>query len=226
MNVRRLLLSIASVVLFVTAIPAQDLSSYRKFAFGADLAVIAKQTGLRPAEAQTICQRPQLIQSLDWQPRSTSNPSPAELKSVKGVLFRFYNGALSSVAITYDRDSTAGMTVGDMIDAISVNYGTPTKPAEEVFFPSIYAETLKVLARWEDSEYSFRLVQSSYPAVFGLLGTSKSLDALASAALTQAKAIDAKEAPQKEIDRRQREEEASRLELEKLRQVNKIGFRP
>jgi hypothetical protein len=226
MNARRLVLSIACIALFAAALPAQDLSGYRKFAFGADLPAIAKQAGMRPADAQTICQRPQLIQDLEWQPRSAAVLASPDLKSVKQVLFRFYEGTLSSMAITYDRDSTEGLTVDDMIEAISVNYGTATRPVEEVVFPSIYGETVKVLARWEDSKSSFRLVRSTYPPVFALLGTSKSLEPLTAAALAAAKAIDIKEAPQKEIAHRQQEDEAARLELEKVRQANKLGFRP
>lgn len=225
MKARSLTLVIAGTLLCAT-LQAQDLSGYRKFAFGADLPSIAKQAGLNPADAKTIYARPILIQDLDWQPRSSFTALPAELKSIKEVVFRFYDGALSGLSVTYDRDSTEGMTVEDMIEAVSVNFGTATKPVEEIIFPSIYAESVKVLARWEDAQYAFRLVRSSYPPTFGLVGISKRLDALTTAAIVQAKVIEVREAPQKEIERRRREEAASRVELEKVRLLNKSGFRP
>jgi hypothetical protein len=226
MNRTTRLAVVASTLLFVASVHAQDLSGYHKFTFGADVSAIAKQAGLKPADAKTIYQQPAMLQDLEWRPKSTHGPAPIEAASVKDVVFSFYNGGLSRIAITYDRDSTEGMTADDVIDAVSSTYGPAAKPAEEMLFPSFYAETVKVLARWEDAQYSFSLVRSSYPLTFALVGISKRLDALAVDATTQAKIVEAKEAPQKEIDRRTREEAASRTQQEKSRQANKAGFRP
>jgi hypothetical protein len=224
-NARRLML-IAPAFLCVASLVAQDLSSYRKFAFGADLAAVAKETGLKPANATTICQRPALIQDLEWRPNSALSVEQPERNSAKEVAFRFYNGTLARVAVTYERAATEGLTVEDMIDSVSSNYGPATKSSEEMIFPSIYREKVKVLGRWENAEYSFSLIQSLYPLTFGLVGISKHLDALANAATEQAKVIEAKGYPQKESARRDREEAESRAELEKMRLANKSGFKP
>jgi hypothetical protein len=227
MNARRFALTFASTVLCLAALPAQDLSGYRKFAFGADLSAVVKETGLKPSDVTTICQRPAVVQLLEWRPNSGLGATlPSERNSAKEVAFRFTDGALARVAVTYDRSSTEGLTVADMIEAISLNYGPATKTSEEMTFPSIYQEKVKVLARWEDSQYSFSLIQSLYPLTFGLVGVSKRLDALATTATEQAKAIEAREAPQKEVARREREDAESQLALEKIRQANKSGFKP
>jgi hypothetical protein len=88
---------------------------------------------------------------------------------VKGILFSFCNGELFRMVVNYDRCKTEGLTDADMIEAISANYGTATRPAAEIIFPSVYNESVKVIARWEDPQYSFNLVRSSSQPSFGML---------------------------------------------------------
>ena len=56
--------------------------------------------------------------------------------------------------MTYDRDATHGLTAEDMVHAISTKYGTPTRPAGEITFPTneLSRSTEKIIARWEDSQ--------------------------------------------------------------------------
>lgn len=208
-------------------IDVQDLSRYREFEFEMDLAAIAKLADLRPADAKAIHQRPALIQELTWQPRLYLSSTP-HMDPVRSILFSFYNGELYRILVSYDRYRTEGLTTKDMVEAISARYGTATKPAAEITFSStqVYNNSEVVIARWDDSQYSFNLFRSSYQPAYGMAGYSKRLDALARAAIVEAIRLDEQEAPQREIDRQQKEDEENRAQQQKARLVNKPNFRP
>jgi len=105
--------------------------------------------------------------------------------------------------VTYDRDATHGLTAEDMVYAISTKYGTPTRPVGEISFPTneLYRSTEKIIARWEDSQYSINLVHSRFLNSFSLVMFSKRLDAQAEAAIAKSLKMKGQEDPQKEIDR-------------------------
>ena len=224
-SARILSISIQWAALAAPLLCAGNLSSYRGFQFGMDLPAVVKLVGMNSSEAKVIHQRPELIQELDWRPSRIPGSSP-DTDSVKSIVFSFCNGALFRMVVNYDRYKTEGLTVEDMVEAISANYGTATRPPAEIMFPSIYNESVKVMARWEDSQYSFNLVRSSYQLSFGMVVYSKQLDALAQAAITEARRLDQQEAPQKELELRQKQQADSRVLLEKARLANKPSFRP
>jgi hypothetical protein len=206
---------------------ALDLSRYREFKFGETLPAVAKQAGLDVSEAKLIHARPAVIQELEWAIWLSSRFSP-QTDPVKSILFSFYNGELFRILVSYDRDETQGLTTDDMIEAISAKYGIATKPADiEIAFSSaqVYNDSEAVIARWEDPQYSFNLFRSSFQPTFGMIAFSKSLDALARTATAEAIRLDAAEAPQREIQRQNQENEKNRESLEKARQVNKSKFR-
>lgn len=217
--------SLSGAVLSTSLLCAEDLSQYRQFHFGMDLPAVVKQTGLKASDAKVIHQRPAVIQELEWQPRNSSELSGGA-DSVKEIRFSFYNGALSQMAINYDRYKTEGLTAEDFIEAISTAYGTATKPAGEIVFPSIFDESVKILARWENAEYSFNLVRSSYQSSFGMVVFSKRLDTLAKVAATEARLLDQQDAPRREMERNKREAEELRLQQVTARQASKRSFRP
>jgi len=223
-----LALVLVLVLLSAPVICAQDLSVYRGFQFGMDLTTVAKQAGIRPSEAKVIHQRPAVIQELEWRPQR-AYVSSKETDPVREVLFSFYNGELFRALVTYDRDRTQGLTDQDMIDGISLLYGTAVRPdADVVLFSSsrVYNNTEKVIARWEDSEYSFNLFRVSYSSEFGIAGFSKRLDSLAQQASIEAIRLDALEAPEREIQRQKKLDEEKQLAQDKARPGNKANFRP
>jgi hypothetical protein len=131
--------------------------------------------------------------------------------------------------VSYDRNETNGLTTKDMTEAISAKYGTATQPANiEIDFSStqVYNDTEAIIARWEDSQYSFNLYRSTYEPTFGMIAFSKRVDALARTATTEAIRLDAVEAPRREIQRQNQEDEKNRDSLEKARQVNINKFHP
>jgi hypothetical protein len=208
------------------AMGASDLSRYRGFKFGETLPAVAKQAGLHASQAKLIHARPAVIQELEW-PIWLSGAFSPHTDPVRTVLFSFYNGELFRIVVSYDRAETNGLTTEDMTEAISAKYGTATQPANtEIDFSStqVYNDTEAIIARWEDSQYSFNLYRSTYEPTFGMIAFSKRVDALARTATAEAIRLDAVEAPQREIQRQNQEDEKNRDSLEKARQVNKDKF--
>jgi len=212
----------------LAALPdAQDLSRYREFQFGMGLPAVAKLANMKSSEAKVIHQRPAVIQELKWQPELSLSSSP-QADPVRSILFSFYNGELFRIVVSYDRYKTQGLTTKDVVEAISTEYGTATKPAAEIIFSSsqVYNDSEVVIARWEDSQYSINLFRSSYQPTFGMVAFSKRLDALAREAVVEAMRLDEQEAPQREIDRQKKADDENQAAQQKARVANKPNFRP
>ncbi len=215
----------ASMPLVVTP----NLSTYRDFQFGMTLLAVAKQANMKLSEARLIHQRPAVIQELQWRPEGSSPGSSPAADSAREVLFTFYNGELFRMVVSYDRYRTEGLTDEDMIGAISTKYGAATRPAATIIVFSsfqVYNDTEKVIARWENPQYSINLFRSSYQPTYGMLVFSKQLDALAQVAIVEALRLDEQEAPQREMELQKQQDEKDRAAQEKARLVNKASFRP
>jgi hypothetical protein len=203
---------------------ATDLSKYRGFQFGTRLPAVAIQAGADVSQTKVIHRRPALIQELAWRPQPLGATSQSE--SVQGVVFRFFDGELFRVTISYDRFETEGMTNDDIVDAVSATYGTAerlTAPANAV---RAYSDEEEVVARWQDPEYRFDLVRSSYGPTFKLIGVLKRLEAPARTAIAEAARLDDLEAPQRDAARLADEKEVQQAKLDKTRLLNKPKFRP
>ena len=195
-------LTIIVILLSTSQIHAQDLSMYRNFSFGMTLADISKQIDKKPSDATMIHERPALIEELTWlpiQPYDLSRPA----EPVDQILFSFYNGALYRMLVTYEDSATKGLTDEDMIRAVSAKYGVATRPvAAVVNFPMnpSYKATEKVIARWEDSQYSLNLFRS-YGDTFALVMFAKQLDTQAGISIAESVKLEQQEAPLKEAAR-------------------------
>ncbi len=197
-RIRSLAVFIFWAALSASLIHAQDLCGYRGFQFGTNLVAVAKQTDMKPSEAKLLHQRPAMIQELWWYHHLRSNS--LAMDPVREVVFSFYNGELFRMVINYDQDRTDGLTDEDMVEAISAKYGTAARPvATIVLFSSsqVYNDSQKVIARWEDAQYSINLFRYSYQPTFGIVAFSKQLDTLAQAAVVEAFRLDKEEASQK-----------------------------
>ena len=217
--------ALASLLFTVASLAADDLSKYRDFQLGADLPTVAKLMGASLSQAKVIHSRPALVQELEWRPQSLG-PSP-KAESAEGVVFSFYNGTLFRIAVKYDRYATEGLTTEDFVEAISAMYGPAAKlppPVEPV--KESYGDQDVAVERWEDPQYRFDLVRSSYGPSYSLVGILKSLEAPVQAANVEAKRLDDLEAPQRDAARAAAEQGAKAASLEKARLVNKQKFRP
>jgi hypothetical protein len=226
---RAFLLSTAWIVISTTSLNAgPELSTYRGFQFGMSVTTVARHAGISP-EPRIVHQRPELIQELMLQPPPSLGPSPSG-DSVRKILFSFYNGELFRIVINYDWDKTEGLTVEDMVEAVSVRYGPamlPLLPATPILALSkVDADSDRIMAHWEDAQSSVDLFQPSYASTFGLVVFSKRLDALAQSASIEAARLDAQDAPTRAIDRKQKQEDDDGARQQKARLVNKATFRP
>ena len=202
---------------------AQDFSKYRNFSLGTNLAAVLKHTDQRLLYVKATHDGSLLFQELTWRPANGMGISYRS-ESVNELVFSFYKGELYKMVVTYERASTEGLTADDMVRSISAKYGPATSVALAIDSPANgqYEVRLKPVASWEDSQYSFNLMQSSFSDAFKLVIYSKRVTAEADAALAQTVKADELEAPQREIVRQKKEADA----IELTRQKNQKSFRP
>jgi hypothetical protein len=210
---------------------AQGLSQYRNFALGSDVASVATVAGVASSEAQTIHQRPALLQDLTYRPSHwVAGSTVASTDPVEQIVLRFYNDQLFRIMVDYSHDRTEGMTRADLVEAISAIYGprlATTPPARDRVPSRIETESGSLVARWGDRHHAIGLYQtSSYGAAFRLIVTDVRLDDLARKAEAQAIRLDEQEAPRRENVRQQKERDDTRAAAEKARITNKQVFRP
>jgi len=221
-TIRNSILCLSALFLTASLLHGQDLSKYRDFSLGMSLPELSSQVDLRPLQTKLIQKHPAVIQELTCWPGGSSDYS-RQTDSVWQIFFSFHNGELFRILVTYDHAATHGLTAEDMVQAISTKYGNPTRPVGEISFPTneLYRSTEKVIARWEDSQYSINLVRSRFLNSFALVMFSKRLDAQAEAAIAKSLKMKGQEDPQKEIDR----QEKKTGDLEAARQKNRRIFR-
>jgi hypothetical protein len=131
--------------------------------------------------------------------------------------------------VSYSQARTEGLTDDDLIESISAKYGTSAMPAATIRIYSssyLYSQDEPVIARWEDSQYSYNLFRRPHQSAPGMLIFSKRLELLAQAAIVEANRLDVQEAPQREIDRLRKQDDEKRAAEQKIRPANKAGFRP
>ena len=215
------LLVAVMVLLSIPQVHAQDLSKYRNFSFGMTVADISKQIDQKPANAAVLYERPALIQELTWWPPQPYDLSrPAE--PVDQILFSFYDGALYRMLVTYEDAATKGLNEEDMIRVVSAKYGSATRPvAAVVNFPTnpSYRATEKVIARWENSQYSLNLVRS-YTDAFAIVMFTKEVNAQAGISIAESVKLEQQQAPQKQAARDKKD--AEDLELERQKNIKTL----
>ena len=213
------------VVLILTApmLRAQDFSKYRNFSLGTNLAAVLKHTDQRLVDVKSTHDGSLLFQELTWRPANGMGVV-SRSESVDELVFSFYKGELYKMVVTYERASTEGLTADDMVKSIAAKYGPPTSITLEIDSAGNeqYDLRQKPVASWEDSQYSFNLVRSSFSNAFQLVIYTKRVNADAEAALAQVVKVDELEAPQRAVARQKKEAEA----IELTREKNQKSFRP
>jgi hypothetical protein len=225
MKMKTIRSSILCFVVLLLAAPllrGQDLSKYRHFTFGMSLTRVLERTDQKMADVKVI-RPPALIQELTWWPPNLPGTS-FRSDTVEQILFSFYNAELYKISVTYDRTSTEGLTAEDMVKSIAAKYGPATSvvPAVDSATSEQYEVRQKLVTSWEDSQYSFRLVRSSFSGGFELVIYSKRLNAEAEFALAEAVKLEKQEEPQREAERQKKQTD----DLEATRQKNQKSFRP
>ncbi len=222
-NMRSLILCFVALLLTAPLLRAQDLSKYRHFTLGMSMTRVLERTDQKMADVKVIHGRPALVQELNWWPPNVPRTS-AQSDAVEQILFSFYNSELYKISVTYDRTSTEGLTAQDMVKSISAKYGPATNVVLEIYSAKSdrYDVRQKPVASWEDAQYSFNLVRSSYTDHLGLIIYSKRVNAEAELAIAEAVRLDEQEVPQREDERQKKQMD----DLEVARQKNRKIFRP
>jgi hypothetical protein len=212
------------VVLLLTAplLRAQDLSKYRHFTLGMSLTRVLERTDQKMADVKVIHGRPALVQEVNWWPPNLPGPS-YQSDTVEQILFSFYNGELYKISVTYDQASTEGLTAEDMVKSIAANYGPATTVVVETDTArnDRYDVRQVAVASWEDAQYSFNLVRSSFTDRLGLTIYSKRANAAAELAIAEAVRLAEQEGPLREAERQKKQTD----DLETARQKNRKIFR-
>lgn len=217
---------VLSTLASASLLPATDLSVYREYHLGSSRVDVAKQAGMEPSEAKVISSRPERIEELDWKINRFASPA-TQPDSVREIRFRFYNGNLFEMMVSYDRDRTGGLTDADMKEALSAVYGPASTPVmKEMSFNSGYNSTVRVIAQWDDPQSVLNLVGFSWGDGFGVIVSSKPALALARQAIAESERLDQIEAPQKALDLKAKLAAEAEARDEKSRLLNKPGFRP
>ena len=220
---RNSIFCLGAVLLASPMLRAQDFSKYRGFSLGTGMATVLKQTERRPADVKVIHTRPTLIQELLWWPPAVPGVS-YHADSVEQMLFSFCDGDLYKISVTYDSNSTQGLTSADMVKSISAKYGPATvlDLTPDSVLSAGFSNSDKNVASWEDSQYFFQLVRSPFTNRFGLILFSKRVNAQAELAIADAVTLEKQEKPQKDADLKKKEAD----DLEAERQKNQKTFRP
>ncbi len=118
--------------------------------------------------------------------------------SVRSIRFDFYNGELYKMVVTYNPVETNGLTAQrhDRSDFLEVRGGNRAGRFCSVSDSTTYEDQEKVLARWDNEQYSYNLYRSSYGDTFGLVAFSKMLDLKARDASHEADSSTTGSAPQ------------------------------
>lgn len=222
-TIRSSILCFGALLLAAPLLRAQDLSKYRHFTIGMNLSTALERTDQKMADVKVIHGHPALLQELTWWPPNL--PGAAfQADTVEQILLSFYNGELYKISVTYDPSTTEGLTAEDMVKSISAKYGPATNVVLESDSAKVDSYDLKqkTVASWEDAQYSFNLVRSSFTDQLGLIIYSKQVNAEAELAAVDAVKLEEQESPQREAARQKRQMD----DLEVARQKNRKTFRP
>jgi hypothetical protein len=222
-TIRGSILFVTALLLSAPILRAQDYSVYRGFTLGANLTAVLKQTDQKLADVNITHSGPSLLQEVTWWPPNVPGPS-YRTDSVEQILFSFHNGSLYKMSISYDQGSTEGLTASDMMKSISLKYGPVTgiAPVVEPLSNADYDGKGRLVASWENSQYSLNLVRSSFSDRFGLIIYSKRANAEAEAAIAEAVLLEKQNGPKRaaELEKKQSDD------LELAREKNQKIFRP
>ena len=218
---RNLFFCLISLLFTVPTVYAQDFSKYRSFSLGTSLPTVLRNAGQKMADVKVIQSRPALIQEVTWWPPNSSGTRQAD--AVREIVFSLYNGELYKMSIAYERSSTKGLTAPDMENVLTSKFGPVRNVALAIDSPNErYDLSAKIIASWEDPQYSIDLVRSGFTDDFGLVIYSKRVNADAELAIAEAIKTEEQERPKREAERQKRESD----DLEAARQKNRKIFHP
>ena len=102
--IREIVIGAVGIALTAHAVAAQDLSRYRTFELGSNVASVVAATGVTDRWVKTLHARPSLLQEVEWWPSpwiGTGESTAASHSAVDQMRFSFYNDRLFRIVINY-----------------------------------------------------------------------------------------------------------------------------
>jgi len=130
--------------------------------------------------------------------------------------------------ISYAQERTEGLTQAEIVRVISATYGAAVRSPGKapVSLPSADVSSNRLVARWENPQYSVSLVRSSGDSSFGMLLLSKALNSKARTASAEGARIEERDAPQKQLALLKQQDDDERAAQAKTKLANQGAFRP
>jgi hypothetical protein len=205
---------------------AQDVFRYREHALESSLETVIVATRARADDVRLLHERPARIQELQF--RAPYQSDSEEADPMQSILFRFVDGQLYQLVVTYNRERTEGLSDADVVNSLRDEYGPPVSGATTVRVdgPGGTFSAMTAVAKWETESSRLLLVRDKYVHDFQLVFTSRSLESRAVAAAREAVRLDVLEAPRRESEQRRKAAADAEAAREKSRRANKEAFRP
>lgn len=229
-----------TVSLAGVAVSAEKPFRYRKYQLETSVEAVVKISGTHLRKDWGIYTRKGVddsparqplarnVQEIEWRPEYV----PADTKHadpVRDVKFRFYDDLLYQVVVTYDRDRVAGLTNGDVIQAIAKAYGAPLPRVAWTAhgaLPTDVPPNATIIAQWGDQTSLVTLTRGTNTPRLQLVLISRTLDAKARAAIIDTLRLDEDEASQRDLRDDSEEAPTTAAEQEARRLINKAAFKP
>jgi hypothetical protein len=215
------LLFLAAAVAPLSAEKA-PLSVYRTLRLGDSVATIAERLQLATSDVKVLYQHPALVQEVTWRPNRFVNGSAAVDDSLAQMVLTFHADRLTRIVATYDRDRTRGLTDPDLVELLSVSYGTPL--IEESHGRADASR--RVIARWMDDTAQILLWREDYPRQVGLTVTAMVDDVELQSTMTEGARLAALGATERERAIQVEAAEAIKARDAGIRSENKAKFKP
>ena len=222
-----LLTVVCATTLVLPATSAEPvLSRYRDVTLGDTVQVVVERLQMTLSDVKVVSERPTLVQQLTWRTLRSVSGADSAHDPIADMVLTFHLGRLARIAVTYDRERTAGLTNADLHEAMSSVYGTSlllSTPLRSTLTPPAGPE---VMGRWEDAGTLVLLWREHYPTRVGLTIASIGADREAQVAIADGLRIDASEAPARILPVTLPKWRPSGPEMKQFRLDNKAMFKP
>jgi hypothetical protein len=221
-----LLIAVCLVAIASSATAGTGLSQYRGLTLGDSVATAAGVLNVPATNVKVLRAQPSLVEQLTWRPILFVSGATVQADAIAEMVLTFHVGRLVRIAVTYERDRTAGLTETDLRDAITAVYGAPSLLSTSAWTSGPERFERKEVGRWEDAGSLLSLWHERYPERLGLTLTSVAADAVLQAAIAEGARLDSADAPARDLARRTAEAAAQQARLDKIRLDNKAAFKP
>ena len=224
-SVSLLTLTCALALVLPTTSAASGLSNYRGLTLGDSVQVVVDRLQLVAADVKVVHERP-TVQEVTWRPQRFVSRTSVEPDPLSEMVLTFYEGRLTRIAVTYDRERTQGLTNADLHEAIGSVYGVSLLVSAPTLRTNSPPTERQMIASWEDAETFLLLWRENYPTRVGLTITSIASDLALQEVIVAGRQLHATEGAARDVARRSTEAAAVQARDDKTRRDNKAGFKP